>query len=157
MERNTMTLTAPMTPATDEDGGAPRPGDDLLRALPAELTAGIRTSSAGGVARLRGEAPSVAAWRRIREAVLAAPGVVVVADEIQVRGARPLRGIGWTERVARSIAGAPGIEGSVAVQIDGGVVTLWGHVPNGRIRERVIGAVRDIVGGAWIQTRIATD
>ena len=146
-----MTVTAPMTPATDEDG------DGILRSLPAELVALVRTSVDGGVALLRGEAPSVAVWRRIRDAALAEPGVVAVADEIQVRGARLLRGTGWTEQVARSIAGAPGIEGSVAVQIDDGVVTLWGHVPNGRIRERVIEAVRDVVGGAWIQIRIVTD
>ena len=130
-----MTLTAPTTSATDRDGGSPRSAEDLLRALPAELVAGIRISADGRLVRLQGE----------------------VADEVQVSGARPLRGTGWTERVARSIAATPGIEGSVAVQIDDGVVTLWGHVPNGRIRERVIEAVREVVGGAWIQMRIVTD
>lgn len=152
-----MTLTAPTTPATDQDGVTARPPDDLLEALPAEIVAGIRISRSDGVVRLQGEAPSVGAWHRIREAALAGPGVVVVADEIQVRGARPLRGTGWTERVARSIVAAPGIEGSIAVQIDDGVVTLWGHVPTGRIRERVIEAVREVVGGAWVQLRIVTD
>lgn len=152
-----MTMTAPTPPATDHDSAAVHaPEDLLLGALPAEIVAGVRVSRSRGVVRLQGEAPSVAAWHRIREAALVGHGLVVVADEIQVRGARPLRGTAWTERVARSIAAAPGVEGSVAVQIDDGLVTLWGHVPTGRIRERVIEAVREIVGGAWIQIRIVT-
>jgi osmotically-inducible protein OsmY len=123
---------------------------------PADLLAGIRVTSSDGVVRLEGEASSVEAWQHIRDAALAAPGVRAVADEIRVRGARPLRATDRTEQLARSIADVPGMAGSVAVEVDAGVVTLWGQVPNARIRERVIEAVRDVVGGAWIQMRIVT-
>lgn len=151
-----MTLTA--EPTTRDDHETTRPlHDDALPALPADLVDGVRLETGDGVVRLTGEVPSVAGWRRILELLLATPGVRVVADELQVHGAQPLHGAGWTERVAESVAAAPGVEGSVAVQITDGVVTLWGHVPSARMRERVIQAVRRVVGGAWVQTRITTD
>lgn len=142
-----MTMTAPTPPATDHDSAAVRAPDDLLGALPAEVLAGVRVSRSDGVVRLQGEAPSVAAWHRIREAALVGHGLVVVADEIQVRGARPLRGTAWTERVARSIAAAPGVEGSVAVQIDDGVVTRFGTIGPASVRRPARGFAR--ADGGW--------
>ena len=151
-----MTSIAPDPIELEQDPSALPQAEERRAASSAALVTRVRLTTTDGVMHLQGEAPSVEAWERIRKAALAAPGVRAVADEIHVRGARPLREPGRTVQLARSIADAPGMEGSVAVEVDDNIVTLWGQVPNARIRERVIEAVRDVVGGAWIQMRIVT-
>jgi hypothetical protein len=147
-----MTLTAAHPTARPTDAGAPAP-EQALAELPHDLVAGVRLATRGGVLVATGEVPSVHAWRLVRTAMLGATAVTALADELQVRGARPLAGVERSELVARAVVPVIADSGSVAVQVDGDVTTLWGRVRTTHLRQRVLDAVRDVSSG-WIQSRI---
>jgi osmotically-inducible protein OsmY len=127
----------------DQDPGTRSAAERAIGAVAPWLRDHVHVDARDGILRLTGEVPDVASWRSLRRALLEVPAVRLVADGLQVTGARPLDGATAAVDVAERIApvlDACARDGRVAVQADRGVVTLWGVLPSAMAQSEAVAA-----------------
>jgi osmotically-inducible protein OsmY len=142
-------MDTPYRVATTTAGGLPGSPDESRP---------LHTVEQDDVPALTGVAANLTAWREARDAALGAPGVIVVADESDLVGARSAQHPEHALQVAHAVLEKLRLLNShcsVLVACNGSVVTLSGRA--GELDKRAAGvAAWSVPGVGYVQNWIRT-